>query len=232
VNMSISAISQNTSFMEIDKRNINAKEVKEYLDNVGYVIDLDEKLKDNIFTRYILDNGEYLITADFMDEGIIFSCKNNYLDYMKTMDSLPKISQEPKYCLDLGTIFENSSCHIDNLSKRLELNLSNSDLITNLKQLDDYFLGQNKSIDNYDFNLIREELFAYFSRVISNEIRNTDYVSEINEEGDLFFYLFDKNKKYEIYQPFRDNLFRINENFSFFSRARFILSDFRLRIQK
>ena len=151
---------------------------------------------------------------------------------MKPLRDMPEMYIETKYKILLDDLFENSDIYIKELNSKLVLNLNNSDTIDDLVKLDNYFLNLDVNLLNYNFDPIRKQLFAYFSRTIANEKKFEDYKFEIDEIGNLNFFFYDKkgDKKYEIYQEFRSMLFKKDEYFSFRSRAEFIFSEFRLKL--
>lgn len=214
-----------------DRRELNYKEVQDIFRNYKYT-EIKEPSFDEGEKHYEIENLGYLIIWDYSpDHSVLFDSKEVYLSCKEQEED---IVLESCFPLDLDDIYQNSETYINQLNKVLSLNLSINDRVINLKTLDEIFFEMNYlELEYYDFNSIKGSLFAYFSQVITNEVEADQYVVRDDENGTIFeIHSSKRNKSYEIYKDFDHMLFKKDENFSFYSLAGFLLSDFRLTIKK
>ncbi len=215
------------------KRLIDTNELYTYMEQIGYHVDTDENLPKDSIIFYALDNGEFAVCGS-VKSSYIFVSKEAYLSHINMSEDGPKIIPPPKYDFPLDQVFEQSDIYIDQLAKTLALPLTQQDTFEDLKKLDTYFLNDNIELFIYDFEPIIEQLFAYFARTIANEKNMTNYEYKIDEEDEHYFYFIntDTNKKYEVYQEFLNMILSPDEYFSFYTRAGYIFTTFRLKVAK
>lgn len=223
--MLLSCIIYQVDTMDIQEFEIRKVILKEealrLLDQNQYVSDNDESLDRDIASYYFVENIGYLITYEFIEDAVLFKSKKHYLEFI---EEKPSTFVPDK----LDESFVDTDKLIYDLSTFFKIPLSGDDNTEGLKRLDNEILA--KGLPNADLVNCKEEIFAYFRKVVMNSLGSKDWKSVYSEDNASFVIIDKKGKEYELYKPLYKMLINQDENFSLYSLANQILKPFKLDI--
>lgn len=155
------------------KKNIPKSKVQEILNKFDFEIDLDSSLDRDIEEYYYIKDIGYLVVFDFIDEGILYQCKQDYLNIVN--DTI--ISSYKN--VDFEEVILNKEKLIEELSLKFDLDISALDKIQKLEYVD-------MRLKSYDQKILQErflQILAYFFTCLSNELRSNSWIFKKGEKG-------------------------------------------------
>ncbi len=206
----------------IERKIIKIQEANNYLKDLSYVEDFDENF-DVDEKHYIVKNVGYLVIYDFLDEAVLFKSKESYIDFLKQDDF-------SMFDIDVEHIINNSDSLIINLSSLIGFPLRNNDRIEGLKIIDNIIF--KNGIENFDFIDNFDCYFAYFSKIIFNEVGSDFREMTIDDQKQSLKIIKPNDEEVEVFLPFYKMLINQDEIFSFYSLAKQIIYPLKLRLEE
>ncbi|SHO73972.1 hypothetical protein [Flavobacterium cucumis] len=176
--------------------------------------------EDNEHKYYNSASNGYLIYNKYIKDFILYRSID---DYKKMLDDVE--NQTVDISIDFNKFEEMIPLRLDNISNTMNIEISKSDSIECLKNLDSIMSKIDKS--DIDFSNSFMDFFSYYYVAIKNEIEfNKTEIQLYDDKVNFYVFLKDSNERKEIFNNFYNMVINPDKEISFYLCAKEIVNPF------